>query len=195
MSDSRKPRDISTKALTMRLLALAVGMFAFGFALVPLYDVFCEVTGFGGRTNTEAAVEVATVVDESREIALEFVTTVNQYAPWEFDAELDGMTVHPGGLFEAWFVATNLTDRHKIAQAVPSVAPQQAAAHFKKLDCFCFSNQEFMPNEEKRMPVRFIIDSDLPDYVDTITLSYTLFDTARLTDNSHEMAHPGHDSK
>ena len=195
MSHPRKPKDISTKALTGRLLALAVGMFAFGFALVPLYDVFCEVTGFGGRTNSEAAVAVETVVDESREIALEFVTTVNQYAPWEFHAELDGMTVHPGGLFEAWFVATNLTDKHKIAQAVPSVAPQQAAAHFKKLDCFCFSNQEFMPNEEKRMPVRFIIDSDLPDYDDTITLSYTLFDTARLTDNSAEMAHPGHDSK
>ena len=195
MSHPRKPKDISTKALTGRLLALAVGMFAFGFALVPLYDAFCEVTGFGGRTNSEAAVAVETIVDESREIALEFVTTVNQYAPWEFHAELDGMTVHPGGLFEAWFVATNLTDRHKIAQAVPSVAPQQAAAHFKKLDCFCFSNQEFMPNEEKRMPVRFIIDSDLPDYVDTITLSYTLFDTARLTDNSAEMAHPGHDSK
>ena len=195
MSRNQEPGQISTKALSLRLLALAVGMFGFGFLLVPIYDVFCEVTGFGGKTNTEAATDVIAIADVSRDIDLEFVTTVNQYAPWEFHAELDGMTVHPGGLFEAWFVATNLTDRHKIAQAVPSVAPQQAAAHFKKLDCFCFSNQEFMPNEEKRMPVRFIIDSDLPDYVDTITLSYTLFDTARLTDNSHEMAHPGHDSK
>lgn len=195
MSDSRKPGEVSTKSLTMRLFALAVGMFAFGFALVPLYDVFCEVTGFGGRTNTEAAADVQTVTDKSREIALEFVTTVNQYAPWEFRAELDGMTVHPGGMYEAWFVATNLTDRHKIAQAVPSVAPQQAAAHFKKLDCFCFSNQEFMPGEEKRMPVRFVVDSDLPEYVDTITLSYTFFDTARLTDSSTEMAHPGHETR
>jgi cytochrome c oxidase assembly protein subunit 11 len=102
------------------------------------------------------------------------------------------MTVHPGGLYEAYFIATNLTDKHKIAQAVPSVAPQQAAAYFKKLDCFCFSNQEFMPGEEKMMPVRFVVDSDLPEYIDTITLSYTFFDTARLTDNSVEMAHPGH---
>lgn len=195
MSSSRKPGDISTKALTMRLTLLAVGMFGFGFALVPLYDAFCEITGFGGKTNAEAVTEVASVADRSREIKLEFVTTVNQYAPWEFGAEADGMTVHPGGMYEAWFVATNLTDRHKIAQAVPSVAPQEAAAHFKKLDCFCFSNQEFMPNEEKRMPVRFVIDSDLPEYVDTITLSYTFFDTARLTDNSAEMAHPGHDSR
>jgi len=195
MSKSGEPGVISTKALTLRLLLLAIGMFGFGFALVPLYDAFCEVTGFGGKTNTEAATEVVTVANRTREIKLEFVTTVNQYAPWEFHAETDGMTVHPGGMYEAWFVATNLTGRHKIAQAVPSVAPQEAAAHFRKLDCFCFSNQEFMANEEKRMPVRFVIDSELPEYVDTITLSYTFFDTARLSDNSAEMAHPGHDNR
>ena len=190
----QQPR-ISTRALTVRLLALAVGMFAFGFALVPIYDVFCEITGFGGKTNETAATNVVAEADVSRDIKLEFVTTVNQYAPWEFASEIEGMTVHPGGLYEAWFVATNLTDKHKIAQAVPSVAPQQAASYFKKLDCFCFSNQEFMPGEEKRMPVRFIVDSDLPEYVDTITLSYTFFDTARATDSSAEMAHPGHTSR
>ena len=192
MAAKQEPGQISTKALTFRLLVLAVCMFGFGFLMVPIYDVFCEVTGFGGKTNTEAATDVVMVADDTRDIDLEFVTTVNQYAPWEFHAELDGMEVHPGGLYEAWFVATNLTDKHKIAQAVPSVAPAQAASYFKKLDCFCFSNQEFMPGEVKRMPVRFVIDSDLPEFVDTITLSYTLFDTARLTDNSAEMAHPGH---
>ena len=192
MNHQQEPGQISTKALTLRLLALAVGMFGFGFLLVPIYDVFCEVTGFGGKTNSEAATNVVAIADVNRDIDLEFVTTVNQYAPWQFHAELDGMTVNPGGLYEAWFVATNLTDQHKIAQAVPSVAPQQAAGYFKKLDCFCFSNQEFMPGEIKRMPVRFVIDSDLPEYVDTITLSYTLFDTARLTDKSAEMSHPGH---
>lgn len=190
-----QPAEISTRALTLRLLALAVGMFAFGFALVPIYDVFCEITGFGGKTNTTAATDVVMSADVSREIKLEFVTTVNQYAPWEFRAELDDMAIHPGGMYEAYFVATNLTDKHKIAQAVPSVAPQQAAAYFRKLDCFCFSNQEFMPGEEKRMPVRFVVDSDLPEYVDTITLSYTFFDTARLTDSSEQMAHPGHTSR
>lgn len=195
MNDTREPGQISTKSLTLRLLALAVGMFGFGFLLVPIYDVFCEITGFGGRTNTEAVTDVVAVADISRDIDLEFVTTVNQFAPWEFHAELDGMTVHPGGLYEAWFVATNQTDRYKIAQAVPSVAPQQAASYFKKLDCFCFSNQEFAPGEVKRMPVRFIIDSDLPEYVDTITLSYTFFDTARLTDNSAAMPHEGHSTQ
>ena len=195
MNDKPSMKPISTRSLTIRLLALAVGMFGFGFALVPIYDVFCEITGFGGRTNTEAATDVVATADTSRDIDLEFVTTVNQHAPWEFHAELDGMTVHPGGMYEAIFIATNLTDRHKIAQAVPSVAPQQAAAYFKKLDCFCFSNQEFTPGEVKRMPVRFIVDSELPDYVDTITLSYTFFDTARLTDSSAEMAHPEHSSR
>ena len=178
-----------TKSLTIRLLLMAIGMFGFGFALVPIYDVFCEITGFGGKTNGEAATDVAVAPDESREIDLEFVTTVNQYAPWEFHAELDGMTVHPGGLYEATFIARNLTDKHKVAQAVPSVAPQLAAQHFKKLDCFCFSQQEFMPGEEKAMPVRFIVDSDLPGYIDTITLSYTFFDTATLTGDAPEMAH------
>jgi cytochrome c oxidase assembly protein subunit 11 len=195
MSEQNRPPPISSRALALRLLAFAAGMFGFGFLLVPIYDVFCEITGFGGKTNTEAATNVTLAADESRDIKLEFVTTVNQYAPWEFHSELTSMTVHPGGLYEAYFVATNLTDKHKIAQAVPSVAPQQAAAHFKKLECFCFSNQEFMPGEEKRMPVRFVVDSDLPDFVDTITLSYTFFDTARLTDNSAELSHSGHSTQ
>ena len=101
----------------------------------------------------------------------------------------------PGGLYEAWFVATNLTNRHKVAQAVPSVAPSGGAAYFKKLDCFCFSNQAFEPGEVKRMPVRFVIDSELPDYIDTLTLSYTLFDTARPGDSPADGEHPGHTSR
>ena len=195
MTESTTPDPISTRALTTRLLILAVAMFGFGFLLVPVYDVFCEITGFGGKTNSEAATDVTAAIDESRRIDLEFVTTVNQYAPWEFHSAVEGMTVHPGGLYEATFIARNLTDKHKIAQAVPSVAPQLAAAHFRKLECFCFTTQEFGPYEEKEMPVRFIVDSELPEYIDTITLSYTFFDTARLTDNSAEMAHPGHSSK
>ena len=193
MTDKQQPDD--TKQLTIRLLMLAVGMFGFGFALVPIYDVFCEITGFGGKTNAEAATNVVESPDVTREIDLEFITTVNQAAPWEFHAELDGMTVHPGGLYEATFIAKNLTDKHKIAQAVPSVAPQQAAEHFKKLDCFCFTQQEFMPGEEKAMPVRFIVDSALPDYVDTITLSYTFFDATTPGDDMPGMAHGEHSTR
>jgi cytochrome c oxidase assembly protein subunit 11 len=184
MSDSKQPRDVDTKSLAGRLILLAVAMFGFGFLLVPIYDAFCEITGLGGKTNSVAATDIVTSVDETREINLEFVTTVNQYAPWEFHSQVKKMTVHPGGMYEAIFIARNLTNEAKVAQAVPSVAPQQAAKHFRKLECFCFTSQEFAPGEEKEMPVRFIIDSELPDYIDTITLSYTFFDTARLTDNT-----------
>lgn len=188
-NSTSNPND--NKSLTLRLVGLALGMFAFGFALVPLYDVFCELTGFGGRTN-ETPVVMAAAADESREIRLEFMATVNEYAPFEFAPSVRSMTVHPGGMYEATFVARNLTSRQLTAQAVPSVAPAQAGAHFKKLDCFCFTSQEFAANEERELPVRFIVDSELPDYVDTITLSYTFFDTARLTDNSPQVEHSSH---
>lgn len=184
MADTEQKDDRpGSGALAGRLLLFAIGMFAFGYALVPLYDVFCEITGLGGRTNDTPA-QVAEAADDSRSIRLEFVTTVNQYAPWEFQPEVAGMTVHPGGLYEATFVATNLTDRPMTAQAVPSVAPARAGKYFKKLDCFCFTAQEFAAHETRRLPVRFVIDSDLPEYVDTITLSYTFFDGTRVSRNS-----------
>ncbi len=182
------------RSLALRLTALAAGMFAFGFALVPLYDVFCEITGFGGRTN-EAPVAVAEHRDESREIRLEFMTTVNEYAPFEFRSSVRSMQINPGGLYEATFFAKNLSGSAKVAQAVPSVAPSQAGGHFKKLDCFCFETQEFAAGEERELPVRFIVDSDLPDYVDTITLSYTFFDTARLSDASEHAGSHAHDNQ
>lgn len=185
MMSNEKPGSISTSALTARLLLFAVGMFVFGvFVLPPVYDVFCEVTGLGGKTNSEAATNVVAIADESRELNLEFVAAVNQYAPWKFRPTVDKMTIHPGGLYEATFIAHNLTDQPKTAQAVPSVSPAQAASYFRKLECFCFTAQEFSPGEEKEMPVRFLVDSDLPDYIDTITLSYTFFDTAGITDDS-----------
>jgi cytochrome c oxidase assembly protein subunit 11 len=183
MGERKAASNPGSAALALRLLLFALGMFAFGYALVPLYDVFCEITGFGGRTNETPAV-VAAAADESRSIDLQFVTTVNEYAPWEFRASVPRMTVHPGGMYEATFVATNLADRRMTAQAVPSVAPQQAGKYFRKLDCFCFTSQEFAAHETRELPVRFVVDSDLPDYVDTITLSYTFFDTARMSHNA-----------
>jgi len=165
--------------LVTSLLVVVVGAFGFGYALVPLYDVFCEITGFGGRTNAEA-VAVVEAPDLSREIRIEFVTTVNSYAPFEFGADADSMTVNPGKMYFATFTAKNLTDEDKVAQAVPSVAPGTAAEHFVKIECFCFDQQTFLANEERAMPLQFIVDPDLPDYVDTITLQYTFFDTARV---------------
>lgn len=170
-------------SLVGRLLILAAAMFGFGFALVPLYDVFCEITGFGGRTNSEAVVvNEAPVLD--REVRIEFMTTVNSYAPFEFAADADSMTVHPGKMYFATFTAKNLSASDKVAHAVPSVAPIAAAEHFVKIECFCFDSQAFVGNEEKAMPVQFIVDPDLPDYVDTITLQYTFFDTTSVASSN-----------
>lgn len=185
MSEQRQPEPISSRALTVRLLVFTVGMFMFGvFALPPLYDVFCEVTGLGGKTNTTAANPVVTKIDTDREVKLEFVTTVNHYAPWEFRATVDSMPIHPGELYEATFIARNLSSKDKVAQAVPSVSPAVAASYFKKLECFCFTSQQFAAGEEKEMSVRFLVGSELPDYIDTITLSYTFFDATGRGDDA-----------
>lgn len=181
MTESKNRQQQESRVLVGKLLVMALAMFAFGFLLVPLYDAFCEVTGFGGKTNRVAATATEQAVVAEREITLEFVTTVNAYAPWEFESAVQSMTVSPGGMYEAVFIAANTSDQPRVAQAVPSVAPQQAAKYFKKLDCFCFTTQDFQGAEVKEMPVRFIIDSDLPEYIDTITLSYTFFDATRLT--------------
>ena len=123
---------LSNRALTARLLIFAVGMFAFGFlVLPPLYDVFCDITGFGGRTNT-TAVAAAENPDESRTVRVEFVAIVNSSAPWDFVPDADSMEVQPGRMYFATFSATNRAADTLVAQAVPSVAPQQAATHFKK---------------------------------------------------------------
>ena len=180
--DTQNDNPANNRSLTLRLLVLAVAMFGFGFLLVPLYDVFCEITGFGGRTNDQALVAVERP-DESRTVRVEFITTVNQYAPWEFSADTTSMEVHPGRMYFATFTATNLSDNYKVGQAVPSVAPIAASDHFKKIECFCFENQEFVANEARALPLQFIVDPELPDYVDTITLQYTLFDTVRLSAN------------
>jgi cytochrome c oxidase assembly protein subunit 11 len=171
----------SNASLVTRLLAFAVGMFAFGFfVLPPMYEVFCEITGFGGRTNSTGQA-VAEAPDLSREIRIEFVATVNNYAPWKFEPTVDSMTVNPGKMYYATFDATNLSGEDRVGQAVPSVAPVSASQHFQKIECFCFDMQEFVANEQRSLPLQFIVDPDLPEYVDTITLSYTYFESNYVT--------------
>ena len=173
--------QISNASLVRRLLLFAAAMFGFGFfALPPLYEAFCEITGFGGRTNTTAqAAEEAP--DLSREIRIEFMATVNNYAPWTFEPDVDSMLVHPGKMYFATYTATNKTERELVGQAVPSVAPVSASEHFQKIECFCFESQEFASNEERALPLQFIVDPNLPDYIDTITLSYTFYDTVQVS--------------
>lgn len=170
------PRD---PWLVAKLGLMVIAMFGFGFALVPLYDVLCDVTGIGGRTNTEAAV-VVEAPDVNRVVTIEFTGTVNESAPWQFRPVNPKIEVHPGKLYTVQFVAENMTDRDLIGQAVPSVAPGHAARFLQKTECFCFEQQNFEARERREMPVRFIIDPELPAHLDTLTLSYTFFDTTRL---------------
>lgn len=165
----------ASRSLVFSLSAIVAGMFGFGYLLVPLYEVFCEVTGLNGKTNAEAAV-VAEAPDLTRLITVEFTGTLNQGAPWDFEPMQAKMQVHPGKAYVTNYYARNRVDRTAVGHAVPSVAPGQAAKYFLKTECFCFEEQLFGPGEEKEMPVRFVIDPDLPAHVDTVTLSYTFFE-------------------
>jgi cytochrome c oxidase assembly protein subunit 11 len=144
---------------------------------VPLYDVICEVTGLNGKTGGRYVAKPAQLeADASRDVAVRFVTNVNQGMAWDFGARAGGMTVHPGGVNEAIFYAHNPTDRVMVAQTIPSVAPGRAASYFHKTECFCFDQQVLQPGEAVEMPMRFIVDRDLPGSIATISLSYTMFD-------------------
>ena len=159
--------------LPLKLVALAAGTFGFAFALVPLYDAFCEITGFGGRTNT--APVAVTETDTGRVVTVQFTTTVNELAPYAFKPSVRTMEVEVGKVYDATFIAQNLTSRARVGQAIPSVVPNRAGEFFRKTECFCFNNQPFEGGETKEMPLVFMVDRSLPDYIDTITLSYTFF--------------------
>ena len=160
--------------LVVKVAAIAVAMFAFGFALVPLYDVFCAITGFGGKT-ASAAVAVVETPDPSRTVRVEFLASVARGTPFELAPEVSHMDVHPGQLYETHFRARNLTGSPLVAQAVPSVAPGPAARYFNKAECFCFTSQQFEPHEELTLKLAFMVATELPQHVDTLSLSYTYF--------------------
>jgi cytochrome c oxidase assembly protein subunit 11 len=164
-------------ALPLKLAALACAMFGFGFLMVPLYDVFCDVIGIAGPPDYTVAVVGEQRPDTGRIITVEFVAGVNQHAPWEFRPRLVSMEVHPGKLYDTTFFARNLTGERITGQAVPSIAPGEAAQYFRKTECFCFQRQEFAPGEGRDMPLRFIVDQALPEHIDRLTLAYTFFVT------------------
>jgi cytochrome c oxidase assembly protein subunit 11 len=159
------------------LWLMALGAFGFGFALVPLYDLLCAVTGYGDRKELTRASEQPTQVDDSRMVTVEFVANLPSVGNWLFKPEVQSMQVHPGRLYEAKFLASNQTGQAAWAQAVPDIAPSKASPFFRKTECFCFTPQQFAVGESKHMPVRFFVDPALPKYVDRITLAYTFYDT------------------
>lgn len=164
------------RQILRKLLVTAVLMFGFGYALVPVYRKICEVTGVNVLTaQEEAAQDIGnTQVDKSRTITVEF--DGNAHGPWRFRPAVSSIRVHPGAMSQVLYDVVNTQARSVNAQAIPSYAPQQAAAYFKKVECFCFKQQTLGPNEAKQMPVVFYIDPALPKDVKTITLSYTFFE-------------------
>ena len=166
----------NNRSLLAKLIALAAAMFMFAiFVLPPLYDLFCEITGIGGKTDG-AYTAVAVEVDTSREIEVQFVATNNATMPWDFYPIEYSVVVHPGESRAVNFFARNNTSEDMIGQAIPNVLPNNAADYFHKTECFCFYNQPLAAGEQAELGLVFILDPDLPDSVNTVTLSYTLFD-------------------
>ncbi|HWP94904.1 MAG TPA: cytochrome c oxidase assembly protein [Gammaproteobacteria bacterium] len=164
----------ANRRLVTSLAALALAMFGFGYLLVPMYELFCEITGIngGGLKTAAAAVENP---DPNRLVTVEFMTTVGGGAPWEFVPETRRVQVQPGKLHTARFTARNLADTAQVGQAIPSVVPAVGARHFRKTECFCFTPQPFGPGETRTLPVTFIVDPALPADIETLTLSYTFY--------------------
>jgi cytochrome c oxidase assembly protein subunit 11 len=161
--------------LALKLGATAVAMFGFGYALVPLYDVFCEITGLNGKTGVVSEAQAAGTVDTERLVTVEFDSNVNPALPWKFGPMQKKVQVHPGEIKEVLYFAENTSDHAVVGQAVPSVAPSPASLYFNKTECFCFTQQTLAPGERRVMPVRFIVDPQMPGKYTTLTLSYTFF--------------------
>ena len=165
--------------LVVQLTVIAVVMFGFGYALVPLYDAFCRVTGFGGKTDIieESLAQQAAVSD--RDVAVTFTSHSHTSLPWEFKPVTKALDVKIGQIQEAVFYVKNYSNRPITGMATFNVTPPRAGFHFKKTECFCFSQQVLQPGEEKEMLVRFMLDSAMPDDVHELTLSYTFFDNEK----------------
>jgi cytochrome c oxidase assembly protein subunit 11 len=159
---------------------MGVAMFGFGYAMSPLYDLYCRVTGSNGKPVAAPGEQASARVDESRWVTVEFTGNTVNGLPWEFRPKVAQLRVHPGAATDMTYIARNNSSVTLVGRAVPSVAPGRAATHFKKTECFCFTNQPLAPGETKEMPVRFVVDTDLPADVRTVTLSYAFFDATGL---------------
>ena len=171
-------RSKSNSRTAGKMSLVVLGMFGFGYLLVPLYNVFCDITGLNGKTGRVAEAEAAVRYqpDLNREITVQFVVNNNSGMPWDVKPQVAEMKVNPGKVYETTFTARNGSTRAMSGQAVPSVAPGQANRYFNKTECFCFTKQDLAAGETKDMPLRFIVDPDLPKQIRTLSLAYTFFD-------------------
>lgn len=167
------------RSLVKQLCLFTAGSFAFGFALVPLYDVLCAVTGYGSKRTLVEASELKAQADLSRLVTVEFISSVPTVGEWEFAPVQSNLKVHPGQLYEITFHAKNLIAHAVTAQAVPSIAPQEATHYFRKTECFCFTPQHFDSEQTRELKVRFFLDPALPQNIDRVTLAYAMFDVTQ----------------
>lgn len=178
----------ATKKLVRKLILAAVGMFGFGFALVPLYDVICDITGLNGKTSGQYTVaEADTMAVSDREITVQFMAQNSEGMVLEFHPNDMQVKVHPGEVKVVSYRAKNPNDFAMIGQAIPSVAPNEAAQYLKKLECFCFAEQKLEPGEEIDMAIRFFIDENIPEKITKLTLSYSLFDLTDYSEPAQEI--------
>jgi cytochrome c oxidase assembly protein subunit 11 len=167
---------MESKKTIRNLLGIVVCMFAFGWLLIPIYDVFCEITGLNGKVTGPSFLSESSKAMEQREVLIQFMTHNNESMPWTFESEEVQMRIMTGSQQEAIFVFKNTTDREMIGQVIPSVSPGRGAEYFHKTECFCFERQTLAAGERIELPVRFIVDPALPKEIGSLSLGYTLFD-------------------
>jgi cytochrome c oxidase assembly protein subunit 11 len=174
------PREAAAnRRMLGKLLVVTAGMFGFGFALVPLYEKICEATGINSLLKPDVVSSAAaanTQVDATRSVTIEFDSNLRSNLPWHFKPLEASVRVHPGEMTTVVYEVENRSGRPVTGQAIPSYGPAVAGKYFKKLECFCFTQQTLAPGEKRQMPVQFVVDRELPSEVNTITLSYTFFE-------------------
>lgn len=165
------------RRLVLQLVTACCAMFLFGFALVPLYDIFCDITGLNGKVElVKSQTKLHGGVDNSRLIKVQFIANRNENMPWQFSTQNAEITVHPGENSQAVFYVKNQTQRDMVGQAVVSISPSSSAKYFHKTQCFCFERQALSAGKSESVAVMFSIDPDLPKHITKMTLSYTFFD-------------------
>lgn len=168
-------RFLNNKFLRKPVLSI-IAMFAFGFVMVPIYDVFCDITGINGKMDLSVTAATPDGIVEDRVVTVEFVVNQNQDMPWSFTPKHTTMKIRPGEIGRTAYYATNNSKKTMIAQAIPSIAPSVASRYFRKVQCFCFSSQKLGPKQHAAFDLHYYLDPKLPEEVKRVTLSYTLFD-------------------
>ena len=166
----------NSKSIVTKLALVCVCMFGFGYVLVPLYDVFCDLTGLRFTDDEKQLVSQEIKEDTSRLVTVEFDASLNQSMPWDVRPAVSKLQVHPGKVYTTNYIAKNKTQSEMIGSAVPSITPYVANRHLVKTECFCFENQIIEAGKEVEMPLSFMINPKLPKDVKVVTLSYTFFD-------------------